>query len=171
MNLTRDKTNLLMQPRGLSKTTSYSSKLESKNTRRQTKGWTQDLFAEDRNHQHVIRTSPLRNLELPSKSQLKAGSLSTAFLTPLISCFFPCRGETDLHKLFTAHHNLGSSRVTPSHLGGFTSKSNKCHEDCFTKLKWSNHSQRGISSLNPNLDFSQITQTSQRGVGESSQKA
>jgi hypothetical protein len=25
-------------------------------------------------------------------------------------------------------------------------------------------------SLNPNLDFSQITQTSQRGVGESSQR-
>jgi hypothetical protein len=37
----------------------------------------------------------------------------------------------------TAHHNLRSSRVMPSHLGGFTSKSNKCHEDCFTKLKCS----------------------------------
>jgi hypothetical protein len=36
-----------------------------------------------------------------------------------------------------AHHNLGSSRVMPSHLGGFTSKSYKCHEDCFTKLKCS----------------------------------
>jgi hypothetical protein len=36
-----------------------------------------------------------------------------------------------------AHHNLGSSRATPSCLGGFTSKSKKCHEDCFTKLKCS----------------------------------
>jgi hypothetical protein len=27
-----------------------------------------------------------------------------------------------------AHHNLGSSRATLSHLGGFTSKSNKCHK-------------------------------------------
>jgi hypothetical protein len=50
-----------------------------------------------------------------------------------------------------AHHNLGSSRATPSHLGGFTFKSNKCHKDCFTKLKCSNHSQRGISQ--PKLGF------------------
>jgi hypothetical protein len=34
-----------------------------------------------------------------------------------------------------AHHNHGISRVMPSHLGGFTSKSNKCHKDCFTKLE------------------------------------
>jgi hypothetical protein len=34
-----------------------------------------------------------------------------------------------------AHHNLGSSRAMPSHLGGFTSKSNKCHEDCLTMVK------------------------------------
>jgi hypothetical protein len=40
-------------------------------------------------------------------------------------------------KFPTAHHNLGSSRATPSRLGGFTSKSNKCHKDCFTKLKFS----------------------------------
>jgi hypothetical protein len=51
----------------------------------------------------------------------------------------------------TAHHNLGSSRVTPSNLGSFTSKSNKRHEDCFTKLKCSNHSQRRISQ--PKLGF------------------
>jgi hypothetical protein len=37
----------------------------------------------------------------------------------------------------TAHHNLGSSRVMPSRLRGFTSKSNICHEDCFTKFKCS----------------------------------
>jgi hypothetical protein len=37
----------------------------------------------------------------------------------------------------TAHHKLESSRATPSHLGGFTSKSNKYHENYFTKLKCS----------------------------------
>jgi hypothetical protein len=41
--------------------------------------------------------------------------------------------------------------VTHSHLGGFTSNSNKCHKDCFTKLKCSSHSQRGISQ--PKLGF------------------
>jgi hypothetical protein len=35
----------------------------------------------------------------------------------------------------TAHRNLGSSKATTNRLGGFTSKSNKCHEDCFTNLK------------------------------------
>jgi hypothetical protein len=50
-----------------------------------------------------------------------------------------------------AHHNPESSRAMPSHLGGFTSKSNKCHKDCFTKLKYSNHSQREISQ--PKLGF------------------
>jgi hypothetical protein len=38
MNLTRDRTNLLMQTRGLRKAISYPRKLESKNTRRQIKG-------------------------------------------------------------------------------------------------------------------------------------
>jgi transposase len=55
-----------------------------------------------------------------------------------------------------------------SRLGGFTSKSNKCHKDCFIKLSAEVLTKR--ISLNPNLDFSQITQTSQRGVGESSQR-
>jgi hypothetical protein len=111
---------------------------------------------------------PLRNLELPTRSKLQAGSLSTAFPTPLSSCFFPCRGEVDLHKLPPAHHNLENSRATPSRLGGFTSMSNKCHKDCFTKLKCSKDHKE--DSLNPKSDFSQITQTSQRGVGKSSQR-
>jgi hypothetical protein len=72
---------------------------------------------------------------------------------------------------FTAHHNLGSSRMMSNRLGGFTYKSNKYHEDCFTKLKFSStqitHKEE---SLTPSLDLSQITQTSQRGVGESSQR-
>jgi hypothetical protein len=74
---------------------------------------------------------------LPTKCQLQAGSLSTAFLTSLaLSCSL-----SEVKGTFTnfpmAHHNLGTSRATPSHLGGFTSKSNKCHEDCFTKFKCS----------------------------------
>jgi hypothetical protein len=108
---------------------------------------------------------------LPIKSQLQAGSLSTTFLTSLALASFLAEAKRIFTNFPTAHHNLGSSRATPSRLGGFTSKSNKCHEDCFTKLKCSN-AQRAHKedSLNPNLDFSQITQTSQRGVGESSQR-
>jgi hypothetical protein len=92
----------------------------------------------------VIPTSPLGYLELPTKSQLQVGSLLTALLTSLALVSF----LTEVKQTFTnfpmAHHNLGSSRVTPSHLGGFTSKSNKFHEDCFTKLKCS---QRGLLAL------------------------
>jgi hypothetical protein len=108
---------------------------------------------------------------LPTKSQLQAGSLSTTFLTSLALASFLAEAKRTFTNFPTAHHNLGSSRATPSRLGGFTSKSNKCHKDCFTKIKCSN-AQRAHKedSLNPNLDFSQITQTSQRGVGESSQR-
>jgi hypothetical protein len=74
---------------------------------------------------------------LPTKSQLQAGSFSTTFLTSLTLTFF----LTEVKRTFTnfpmAHHNIGSSRVTPSRLGGFTSKSNKYHKDCFTNLKCS----------------------------------
>jgi hypothetical protein len=66
-------------------------------------------------------------------------------------CFLPCGGEVGLHKLSHGSPQLGSSRAMPSHLRGFTSKSNKCHEDCFIKLKCSNHSQRGI--FQPKLGF------------------
>jgi hypothetical protein len=57
-----------------------------------------DLFVGVQNHHHMISTSPLSELEFPNKSQLQAGSLLTAFLTPLSSSFFPCGGEADLHK-------------------------------------------------------------------------
>jgi hypothetical protein len=50
-----------------------------------------------------------------------------------------------------AHHNLGRSRTMPSPLGGFTSNINIGHENCFTKLKCSSRSQRGISQ--PKLEF------------------
>jgi hypothetical protein len=56
----------------------------------------------------------------------------------------------------TVNHNLGSSRVTPSLLGGFTSKSNKCHKDYFAKLKYS--SAHKEDSLNPPLSFSHKSQ-------------
>jgi hypothetical protein len=116
----------------------------------------------------MIPTSPLRKLELSTKSQLQVESLSTAFPTPLTLASFLAKAKRTFINFPTAHHNLGNYRAMPSHLGGFISKSNKCHKDCFTKLKCSNtHTE---DSLNPNLDFSQITQTSQRGVGESSQR-
>jgi hypothetical protein len=55
-----------------------------------------------------------------------------------------------------SHHNLGSSRATPSHLGSFTSKSNKYHKDCLTKIKCSiDHKE---DSLNPPLRFSHKSQ-------------
>jgi hypothetical protein len=72
------------------------------------------------------------------------------------SCFFSFGCEADLHKLPTAHHNLGSSRAMPCHLGGFIFKSNKYHKDCFIKLKCS--SAHKEDSLNPPLRFSHKSQ-------------
>jgi hypothetical protein len=63
------------------------------------------------------------------------------------------------------HHKHGSSRATPSRLGGFTSKSNKC----FTKKDESfKCSRMGFDLLTPNLFLStQLTRylkgSSQRG--------
>jgi hypothetical protein len=45
----------------------------------------------------VIPMSALRKLDF-SQGQLHVVSLSTTFLDPL-TCFFPSRGEADLHKL------------------------------------------------------------------------
>jgi hypothetical protein len=113
-----------------------------------------------------IPTSLLRYLELPTKSQLQAGYLSTTFLTSLALASFLTEAKRTFTNFPMAHHNFGSSRATPSRLGGFTYKSNKCHKDCFTKLKCS---QRGFSQPTTQV-FSQITRFSQRGVGESSQR-
>jgi hypothetical protein len=74
---------------------------------------------------------------LPNKWQLQAGSLSIAFLTSLTTASFLSKVKRAFTNFPTAHHNLGSSRAMPSCLGGFTSKSNKCHEDCFIRLKCS----------------------------------
>jgi hypothetical protein len=72
---------------------------------------------------------------LLTKCQLQTGSLSTAFHTSLALASFPSDVKRTFINFPMAHYNLGSSRATSSHLEGFTSKSNKCHEDCFTKLK------------------------------------
>jgi hypothetical protein len=84
---------------------------------------------------------------LLTKSQLQVGSLLITFLTPLALAFFLAEVKRTFTYFSTTHHNLGSSRTTPSHLGGFTSKRNKCHEDCLTKLKFPSRSQREISHL------------------------
>jgi hypothetical protein len=111
------------------------------------------LFVDVWNHPLVIPTSLLRKLEFPTKSQLQAGSLSTAFPTPLTLGSF--LAEAKRKRTFTnfpmAHHNLGCSRATPSHLGGFTSKSNKCYEDCFTKIKCSSAQKEDLTQ--PKLGF------------------
>jgi hypothetical protein len=43
----------------------------------------------------------------------------------------------------------GVTRAMPSHLGGFTSKSNKYHKDCFTKIKCSSAHKEDSLNLPP----------------------
>jgi hypothetical protein len=100
---------------------------------------------------------------LSIKCQHQVGSLSIAFVISLNLAYFLSEAKRIFINFFTSHHNLGSSGVTPSHLEDFTSKNNKCHEDCFTKLKCS---QRGCH-LTLSLDFSQI---SLRGEEKRSQR-
>jgi hypothetical protein len=97
----------------------------------------------------------------PTKCQLQAGSLSTAFLTSLAFASFLSEAKQTFTNFPTAHHNLESSRAMPSHLGGFTSKSNKCHKDCFIKLKCSSAHKEDLTqplawtshkSLKPHLE-------------------
>jgi hypothetical protein len=87
---------------------------------------------------------------LPTKSQLQAESLSTAFLYPLALAFFLAEVKT-FTNFIMAYHNLRSSRVMPSRLGDFTSKSNKYYEDCFTKLKYSSAHKEDLTQ--PYLRF------------------
>jgi hypothetical protein len=109
----------------------------------------------------MIPTSPLRLLELPTKCQLQARSLPTAFLTSLALASFLSEVKRTFTNFPTTCHNLGRSRAMPSHLGGFTSKSNKCHEDYFTKLKCSSAHREDLTqplawishkSLKPHLE-------------------
>jgi hypothetical protein len=67
------------------------------------------------------------------------------------SCVFSCGGGATFTNFSMAHHNLESSRATPSHLGGFTCKSNKYHEDCFTNLKCSSAHKEDLAQ--PSLGF------------------
>jgi hypothetical protein len=91
--------------------------------------------------------SLLRKLELPTKNQLQAESLLAAFPTPLSFYSFLVEVKWTFTNFLTAHHNLRSSRATPSHLGGLTSKSNECHEDLLHKAQVLKGSQRGSSQL------------------------
>jgi hypothetical protein len=83
-------------------------------------------------------------------------SLSTTFLTPLALASFFSEAKRTFTNFPKTHHMLRSSRVTPSRLGGFTSKSNKCHKDCFTKIKCS--SAHKEDSLKPPLRISHKSQ-------------
>jgi hypothetical protein len=83
-------------------------------------------------------------------------SLSTVFLTSLALTSFFSEAKRTFTNFSMAHYNFESSRATPSHLGGFTSKSNKCHKDCFIKLKCS--SAHKENSLNLPLRFSHKSQ-------------
>jgi hypothetical protein len=91
-----------------------------------------------------------------SQRQLQVGSLSTAFLTSLALTSFLLEAKQTFTRFSNTHHTLGSSRATTSRLGGFTSKSNKCHKDYFTNLKCS--STRKEDSLNPLLRISHKSQ-------------
>jgi hypothetical protein len=129
--------------------------------------------------------SLLRKIELPTKSQLQAGSLSITFPTELALASFLVEAKWTFTNFSIAHHNLRSSRATPSRLGGFTSKSNKCHEDYFTKFKCSQRGSHSTQSwiyhksLKPHKEvlggghkdlemrcFMDGTNTLQRGKGE-----
>jgi hypothetical protein len=85
----------------------------------------------------VIPTSPLRNLEFPTKSQLQVGSLSTAFSTPLCSCFFPCGGKTDLYKL--SHGSPQHPRVTNATMTASQSSSSQSLTKRISPQTWISH--------------------------------
>jgi hypothetical protein len=128
--------NLLMQPRESIKTISYLGKTISKNTRRQNKELTWGFF-------YWSSKSPPRDLYV-SVEEVWVAHQEPAPSRVSFNCFLPLLALasflTEVKRTFTnfpmAHHNFGSSWAMPGHLGG-TSKSNKCYEDCFTKLKCS----------------------------------
>jgi hypothetical protein len=146
-----------MQPIELIETINHSSNLDSKNTRRQTKQLIWGFVCQSSKSSSVIPTSPL-------SGQLQAGSLSTAFLTSLALASFLSEAKQIFTNFPKTHRTLGSSRAIPSRLEDFTSKSNKCNKDCFTKLKCS--STHKENSLNPPLRFSHKSEDPhQEGLG------
>jgi hypothetical protein len=124
-----------MQPIESIETINHSSNLDSKNKRRQTKQLTCEFVCQSLKSPPMILTSPLRKLELlirPIPRQVSFNHFSHS--TKLLLFFLPEVNQT-LTNFPKTHHTLESSRAMPSHLGGFTSKSNKCHENCYTKFK------------------------------------
>jgi hypothetical protein len=134
---------------------SHSNNLDSKNTRRQTKQLAWWFIYQSSESPPVISTSPLRKLELltrPTSSRVSFNRFSHftssySFLSEVKQTFI---------NFFKTYHTLESSRTTPSRLGGFTSKSNKWHKDCFTKIKCA--SAHKEDSLNPPLMTSHKSQ-------------
>ena len=113
-----------------------------------------------------LPTSPLRKL------YSRAGSLSTTFLLSTI-CFFPCGGETGLAQTFPRlTTSLGALGTTPSRLGGFTSKSNKCFTDSRRSAQMLKYEDALLCSLIQILStqskgFSyNLTNLTKRGWGE-----
>jgi hypothetical protein len=67
------------------------------------------------------------------------------------SCFFLADVKRTFTNFLITHHNLGSSSVTSSRLGDFTSKSHKCHKYYFIKLKCSSTHKEDLTQ--PYLEF------------------
>ena len=118
-------------------------------------------------------TSPLRKLELPT-SQLQAGSLSTAFPQTTSSIFFVAEVRSKPSQTIPwLTTTLVAHRATPSRLGGFTSKSNKCTNKLLNATPSAQDLGLALlcshtTNLSTQLkDIQSITQVSQRDVGES----
>jgi hypothetical protein len=116
-------------------TISHSSNSDSKNTSRQTKTLTWGFVCQVQNHHPWSLRLRWGSLSCPPSANW-AGSLLTAFLTSLTLASFLSNANRTFTNFLMPHHNLGSTRATPSRLGGFTFKSNKCHKNCYTKLKY-----------------------------------
>jgi hypothetical protein len=159
-----------MQPIESIETINHSSNLDSKNTRRQTKQFTRGFICRNSESPPVIPTSLLRKVELLTRPTPSWVSFNR-FSHFISSCYFLSIAKRIFTYFLKTHHTLDSSRATASRLGGFTSKSNKCHKDCFTKLKCS--SAHKENSRNPPLRISHKSQDPHKeglGGGESSQR-
>jgi hypothetical protein len=93
----------------------------------------------------VISKSLLRKIELLTEANSKLGLFQPLSSPSLRSSFSPCGSEAGFTNFPTIHHNLKSFRATPSHLGDFTFKSNKCNNDLFHKAQVIKCSDRGLS--------------------------
>jgi hypothetical protein len=116
----------------------------------------------------VIPMSPLRKLELLTRpTPIRVSFNHFPHTTKLLLLSFQ-RQSGPSQTFPRLHHMLGSSRATPSHLGGFTSKSNKCFTSAWRSSKCS---RLRISAQNTNLstqlkNLAPKAWISQREVGE-----